>query len=124
MLKVRELVRSMEAEEKAFIQTFHRLPTAEDPTFFQPDTDTPVPMEPAMLCSYLGELANRTGTSAAEVYAYHKMDRQPNAEQTVSNFEAAVHEAYRIMFAAEKQPSRKAPRRGGKKLFRISDRKS
>ena len=124
MLKVRELVRSMEAEERAFIQTFHRLPTAEDPTFFQPDTDEPVPMEPAILCSYLGELANRTGTSAAEVYAFHKMDRQRNADQTLHNFEAAVHEAYRIMFAAQKQMVGKGPRKGGLKLLKPRAKKS
>jgi hypothetical protein len=118
MLKVRELVRSMEAEERAFIQTFHRMPTAEDPTFFQPDTDTPVPMEPAILCSYLSELANRTGATAAEVYAYHKMDRQPSADQTVRNFEAAVHQAYRIMFAAQKPVSGKGCRKGGLKLLK------
>ena len=124
MLKVRELVRSIDAEEKAFIQTFHRLPTAEDPTFFQPDTDTPVPMEPAMLCTLLGELSNRTGAAAAEVYAYHKMDRQPHADQTLLNFEAAVHEAYRIMFAAQKQSGQKGPRRGGRKLLKPRARKS
>ena len=124
MLKVRELVRSMEAEERAFIQTFHRLPTAEDPTFFQPDTDTPVPMEPAMLCTLLAELSNRTGAAAAEVYAYHKMDRQPNANQTVLNFEAAVHEAYRIMFAAQKQGCSKGPTQRGPKLLKPRARKS
>jgi hypothetical protein len=124
MLKVRELVRSIDAEEKAFIQTFHRLPTAEDPVFFQPDTDTPVPMEPAILSSYLGELANRTGAAAAEVYAYHKMDRQPDVDQTVPNFEAAVHEAYRIMFAAQNQAGGKGPRKAALKLLKPRARKS
>jgi hypothetical protein len=75
-------------------------------------------MEPAILCSYLSELATRTGATAAEVYAYHKMDRQPGADQTVRNFEAAVHEAYRIMFAAQKPVSGKGCRKGGLKLLK------
>ena len=65
-----------------------------------------------MLCNYLSELGERTGATGAEVYAYLKMDRQPDAHQTNRNFEEAVHEAYRIMFAAEKQTGQKATRRG------------
>jgi hypothetical protein len=124
MLKARELVRSLDAEDTAFVQTFHRIPTTEDPVFFQPDTDLPVPMEPVMLCVLLGELANRTGASAAEVYAYHKMDRQLTADQNIRNFEAAVHEAYRIMFAAQNLAGGKGPRKGSLKLLKPRGQKS
>ena len=123
MLKVRELYRAFESAEKAFINRFHRLPTAEDPVFFHPDMDTPVMMEPVMLCNYLGEIAERTGASGAEVYAYMKMDRQDAGEQTTRNFEEAVSEAYRIIFAAREKTGGNGPRTPGPRLLKPRTKK-
>ena len=63
--------------QESLFRDVSSLPTAEDPVFFQPGTDTPVMMEPVMLCNYLSELGERIGATGAEVYAYHKMDRDP-----------------------------------------------
>ena len=100
MLKLGELLRSLQAEHNAFTRTFNREPDVNDPVFFQPDTETPVPMEPAILATHLCELSNRTGTTADEVYAYHKLNRVPEHEQNDLMFEAAVAEYYELMRAA------------------------
>ena len=100
MLKISELLRSLQAEHNAFTRTFNREPDVNDPVFFQPDMETPVPMEPAILSTYMAELSRRTGATSAEVYAYHKLERIPEHLHNDLMFEAAVAEYYEIILAA------------------------
>jgi hypothetical protein len=87
------LKRTIENERSAFYSQFGRNPTYDDPVFFDDgEEDEPSPMKVDELRRYLEELSRRLDFPPAQIYAVHKLARQPKHLQTFDLRKAAVLE--------------------------------
>ena len=91
---VEALNRTIENERSAFYNQFGRNPTCDDPVFFDEEakSEDPSPMQIDHLRRYMEELSRRLDFPPAQIYAVHKLARQPKHLQTFDVRKAAVLE--------------------------------
>ena len=62
-------------QRKAFIEKFGREPGPEDPVFFDPDKDTPTPIDPGRMEADLEKALRDSGIDSAKAEAIRKLLR-------------------------------------------------
>jgi hypothetical protein len=104
--RTREL---LDEQMKRFVEKFGRQPGPNDPVFFDPAADTPMPVkvDAAKMRSEFGEVAKKAGVPEELIYATNKTgilltseNRHLVPDNEVKEFEDAVRE-YREMFGEE-----------------------
>ncbi len=102
-----EAVKTLEKQKEAFRRKFGREPGPEDPLFFDPNADTPQPLDMDELTALMVEAMAKAGVHPARIYAYRKTGlivTEENlhllSEQDLAEWEAAIQE-YEEMIKGE-----------------------
>lgn len=67
-----DICQAMLEQRQLFLEKFGREPGPDDPLFFDPDADTPQPINEEKLRSEIVEALSEAGIDPVLVYAYHK----------------------------------------------------
>ena len=67
-----ETTAAFKQQRQAFRRKFGRDPNPEDPVFFDPDADTPQPMDMDVARRQIAEVMAKTGADPAVIYAFVK----------------------------------------------------
>lgn len=98
-----ELEALLKEQRKAFKKKFGRYPKPGEPVFFDPDADTPQPMNPNTIEADTLAVMRSAGTPAEVIYAYKKTgrilqddyrDRYPR--EAIEEWDAAIREYRRL----------------------------
>lgn len=118
-----ELDRLMQAQLQSFRKKFGRNPSLSDPIFFDPDFDTPQPIDPDKFHRQMMEVFKAAGTPGYLVYAWEKTGLMVSAEnehmlskKDLREWDAAIEEYWRLHpeERPKDEPPANAPRHSGR----------
>ncbi len=102
-----EVVKTLEKQKETFRRKFGREPGPEDPLFFDPNADTPQPLDMDEMTALVVEAMAKAGVEPTRIYAYRKTGlivTEENlhllSEQDLAEWEAAIQE-YEEMIKGE-----------------------
>jgi len=94
-----ELEKVLKKKREAFRQKFGRDPGPEDPVFYDPDADTPQPLDADKIDHLMIEAMVQAGLDAAYIYAYQRtglLVTEDNidslSEQDLAEWQLAIQE--------------------------------
>ena len=67
-----ETAKALELQIEAFREKFGREPEPDDPLFFDPDADTPVPIDVEEVSAQIIKAMASAGLDPAKIYAFHR----------------------------------------------------
>jgi hypothetical protein len=109
------------AIQLAFAKKFGRFPADDDPVFFDPDADTPQPLDPNHVLRGMLEAMLKAGTPAQLIYACYvtgfivaERNRDQFSEEQLGEWEAAIDEYF--AFVDRRKTRQKKPDSFGAKV--------
>ncbi|MDA8229962.1 MAG: hypothetical protein M0006_01335 [Magnetospirillum sp.] len=94
---------AMEENRKAFVEKFGREPEPNDPVLFDPDADTPQPIDPERLQREMLEVLKAAGIPDELIFAYERtglmvseLNQHLLSDRDIAEWNAAIDEYFRL----------------------------